>query len=61
MLIIFVEWWPAGISKSKQRAFVLGKPIGDARGTNVGPDGVAQFDRSGLIRPVAGAHGGGTY
>ena len=31
-----------------------GKPIGDARGTDVGADGVARFDRSGMIRLVAG-------
>ena len=32
-----------------------GKPIGDARGADVGTDGVARFDRSGMIRLVAGA------
>jgi len=32
-----------------------GKPIGEARGADVGPDGVARFDRSGMIRLVAGA------
>jgi len=32
-----------------------GKPIGDARGMDVGMDGVARFDRSGMIRLVAGA------
>ena len=31
-----------------------GKPIGDARGTDVGADGVARFERSGMIRLVAG-------
>jgi hypothetical protein len=31
-----------------------GKPIVDARGTDVGADGVARFDRSGIIRLVAG-------
>jgi Thioredoxin like C-terminal domain len=31
-----------------------GKPIVDARGTDVGTDGVARFDRSGMIRLVAG-------
>ena len=31
-----------------------GKTIGDARGTDVGADGVARFDRSGMIRLVAG-------
>ena len=32
-----------------------GKPIGEARGMDVGADGVARFDRSGMIRLVAGA------
>ncbi|MGH8702444.1 MAG: hypothetical protein ACREVR_14920 [Burkholderiales bacterium] len=29
-----------------------GKPVGAARGADVGPDGVARFDRSGMIRLV---------
>ena len=32
-----------------------GKPVGEARGMDVGTDGVARFDRSGMIRLVAGA------
>jgi thiol-disulfide isomerase/thioredoxin len=32
-----------------------GEPIGEARGLDVGADGVARFDRSGMIRLVAGA------
>src|SRR5262245_58009867 len=32
-----------------------GRAIGDARGMDVGTDGVARFDRSGMIRLVAGA------
>jgi hypothetical protein len=32
-----------------------GKPIRDARGMDVDVDGVARFDRSGMIRLVAGA------
>jgi hypothetical protein len=32
-----------------------GKPIGDARGADVGADAVARFDRSGMIRMVVGA------
>jgi hypothetical protein len=32
-----------------------GKPVGEARGADVGADGVARFDRSGMIRLVAGA------
>ena len=31
-----------------------GKPVGEARGVDVGSDGVARFDRSGMIRLVAG-------
>jgi hypothetical protein len=33
----------------------LGKPVAEARGADVGPDGVARFDRSGMIRLVAHA------
>jgi thiol-disulfide isomerase/thioredoxin len=32
-----------------------GKPVGDSRGTDVDADGVARFDRSGMIRLVARA------
>ena len=32
-----------------------GKPVGDAHGADVGADGVARFDRSGMLRLVAGA------
>jgi hypothetical protein len=32
-----------------------GKPVGDAHGADVDADGVARFDRSGMIRLVAGA------
>jgi hypothetical protein len=32
-----------------------GKPVGDKRGADVGADGVARFDRSGMLRLVAGA------
>jgi len=32
-----------------------GKPVGESRGVDVGADGVARFERSGLIRLVAGA------
>ena len=37
-----------------------GKPVGEARGADVGADGVARFDRSGMIRLVAGAPRGST-
>jgi thiol-disulfide isomerase/thioredoxin len=36
-----------------------GKPVGDARGRDVGADGVARFGRSGMICLVAGASKGG--
>ena len=32
-----------------------GKPAGDAQGADVGADGVARFDRSGMIRLIAGS------
>ncbi len=32
-----------------------GKPVGDAHGADVGADGVARFDRSGMLRLIAGA------
>jgi len=32
-----------------------GKPVVDARGADVGADGVARFDRSGMIRLIARA------
>jgi hypothetical protein len=35
-----------------------GQPIGEARGADVGPDGVVNFDRSGMLRLVAGASKG---
>jgi len=35
-----------------------GKPVGEARGADVGPDGVAHFDRSGMVRLVSRAPGG---
>ena len=32
-----------------------GKPVGEARGADVGPDGVARVDRAGMIRLVSHA------
>lgn len=32
-----------------------GKPVGSARGADVGADGVARVERSGMIRLIAGA------
>jgi hypothetical protein len=34
-----------------------GKPVGEARGMDVDADGVARFDRSGMIRLIAGGSG----
>ena len=34
---------------------VDGKPVGDARGADVGPDGIARFDRAGMVRLLARA------
>ena len=48
-----------GASGNAAVAVVLdGKPVGEARGADVGPDGVARFDRSGMIRLVARASRG---
>ena len=45
-----------GPSGSAAVAVLLdGQPVGDAHGADVGSDGVARFDRSGMIRLVAGA------
>jgi len=35
-----------------------GKPVSTARGADVGEDGVARFDRSGMLRLIAGASAG---
>jgi hypothetical protein len=45
-----------GSSRRAAVAVLLdGKPVGNARGIDVGTDGVARFDRSGMVRLVAGA------
>ena len=46
---------PAVSGDSEIAVQLDGQPIGDKRGTDVGPDGVARFSRSGMIRLVAGA------
>ena len=46
---------PGPSGKSAMTVLLDEKPIGEARGADVGPDGVARFDRSGMIRLVAGA------
>ena len=50
---LVVQPGPSG--KSAMKVLLDGNPVGDARGADVGPDGVARFDRSGMIRLVAGA------
>jgi thiol-disulfide isomerase/thioredoxin len=46
---------PGASGKAAVAVVLDGKPIGEARGADVGPDGVARFDRSGMIRLVARA------
>lgn len=50
---LVVQPGPSG--KSSMKVLLDEKPIGEARGADVAPDGVARFDRSGMIRLVAGA------
>jgi thioredoxin family protein len=50
---LVVQPGPAG--RAAINVLLDGQPIGDARGADVGADGVARFDRSGMIRLVAGA------
>ena len=49
---------PGPSGKAAVTVLLDGKPVGEARGADVGPDGVARFDRSGMIRLVARAPGG---
>src|SRR5262245_53597956 len=46
---------PGPSGKAAVAVVLDGTPIGEARGADVGPDGVARFDRSGMIRLVARA------
>jgi hypothetical protein len=50
---LVVQPGPSG--NSAMTVLLDGKPPGDARGANVGEDGVAHIDRSGMIRLIAGA------
>ena len=50
---LVVQPGPSG--RSAVTVLLDGKPIGEARGADVGSDGVARFDRSGMLRLVAGA------
>jgi hypothetical protein len=46
---------PGSSGRAAVSVLLDGKPVGDAHGADVGADGVARFDRSGMIRLVAGA------
>jgi len=46
---------PGASGKAAVTVVLDGKPIGEVRGADVGSDGVARFDRSGMIRLVARA------
>jgi hypothetical protein len=46
---------PGPSARAAVTVLLDGKPPGDARGADVGTDGVARFDRSGMIRLIAGA------
>src|SRR5262245_28601026 len=46
---------PGASGKATVTVVLDGKPVGEARGADVDPDGVARFDRSGMIRLVARA------
>jgi len=44
---------PASSGKGAMTVLIDGRPVGAARGADVGEDGVARFDRSGMLRLVA--------
>ena len=46
---------PGPSGKAEVTVLLDGIPVGEARGADVGTDGVARFDRSGMIRLVSGA------
>ena len=50
---LVVEPGPSG--KATLTILLDGKPVGEARGADVEPDGVTRFDRSGMLRLVARA------
>ena len=49
---------PGTSGKAAVTVLVDGNPVSEARGADVGTDGVARFDRSGMLRLVAGASRG---
>jgi len=46
---------PGPSGKAAVTVLLDGKPVSSARGADVGPDGIATFDRSGMIRLIARA------
>jgi len=46
---------PGWSGRASVSVLLDGEPVGQARGMDVGTDGIARFDRSGMIRLVAGA------
>jgi len=50
---LVVQPGPSG--KASLTVLLDGNPVGEVRAADVGPDGVARFDRSGMIRLIAGA------
>ena len=46
---------PGPSGRATMTVLLNGEPIGEARGADVGADSVARFDRSGMLRLVAGA------
>jgi hypothetical protein len=49
---------PGASGKATFTVLLDGKPVANARGADVGADGIASFDRSGMLRLIAGApHG----
>jgi thiol-disulfide isomerase/thioredoxin len=46
---------PGPLGKSAMTVLLDGKPVAESRGADVGPDSVARFDRSGMVRLIAGA------
>ena len=46
---------PGSSGKAAVSVLLDGKPVGEARAADVGPDGVARFDRSGMLRLLARA------
>jgi hypothetical protein len=46
---------PGASGRATVEVMLDGKPVGEARGADVGSDGVARFDRSGMLRLIARA------